>query len=94
MGIFQPGNGAAMNQAVHDYRKGKGFNMMTKDLATILHLVCFGGQCSHGNEVWLHLYLGKMFAGDFCNEQMQAHALWSVICLGHRLLPIKICPIL
>jgi hypothetical protein len=40
--LCQPGNDAATNQAVHDYHKGRGFNMMTKDSSTVLHPVCFG----------------------------------------------------
>jgi hypothetical protein len=74
--LCQPGNDATMNQAVHDYRKGRGFNMMTKDSTTVLHPVCFGGQCSHGNEVWLHLYLGEMFAGDFAMNKCR-HMLFG-----------------
>jgi hypothetical protein len=47
--LCQSGNDAATNQAVHNYRKGRGFNMMTKDSTTILHPVCFGGQRSRSN---------------------------------------------
>jgi hypothetical protein len=74
--LCQPGNDAARNQAVQEYRKGRGFTMMTKDSATILHPVCFGGRRSHGNEVWLHLYLGEMFAGDFAMNKCR-HMLFG-----------------
>jgi hypothetical protein len=40
--LCQPGNNAAMNQAVQDYHEGRGLTMMTKDSATVLHPVCFG----------------------------------------------------
>jgi hypothetical protein len=63
--LCQPVDDAAANQAVQDYCEGRGFNMMTKDSATVLHPVCFGGQRSCGNEVQLHLYLGEMFEGNF-----------------------------
>jgi hypothetical protein len=74
--LCQPGNNAATNQAVHNYCEGRGFNMMTKDLATILHPVCFGRQRSCGNEVWLHLYLDKIFAGDFAMNKCR-HMLFG-----------------
>jgi hypothetical protein len=74
--LGQPGNDAATNQAVHDYCKGRGFNMMTKDLATVLHPVCFGEQCSRGNEVRLHLYLGEMFTSHFAMNKCR-HMLFG-----------------
>ncbi len=63
--LCQPGNDAATNQAVHNYREGRGFNMMTNNSTTVLHPVCFRARRSHGNEVWLHSYLDKMFTGNF-----------------------------
>jgi hypothetical protein len=72
MGVVPTGQEAATNQAVHNYHKGRGFNMMTKDSTTVLHPVCFGG----GNEVWLHLYLGKVFASDFAMNKCR-HMLFG-----------------
>jgi hypothetical protein len=63
--ICQPGDDEESNKAVQEYCSGKGFNFMTKDSSAVLCPVCFGGWKSRGNEVRLHSYLGKLFAGNY-----------------------------
>ncbi len=63
--LLQPGNDAASIKASQDYRDGKGFTFMTKELTAALYPVCFGAWKCRGNEVCLHSHLGKCFAGDY-----------------------------
>ncbi len=63
--LLQPGNNNASIKALQDYRDGTGFSFMTKDSPAVLHPVCFGARKCCGNEVQLHSYLGKCFAGDY-----------------------------
>jgi len=63
--LCQPGNDKASAEAAQDYRNGKGFSFMTKELLATLRPVCFGGRKTKGNEVRLHSHLGEIFAGDY-----------------------------
>jgi hypothetical protein len=59
------GNNKVTSKAVQDYRVGKGFLFMTKDLSAILQLVCFVGPKNHRNKIWLHSHLSKIFTGNY-----------------------------
>ncbi len=97
--LCQLGNNTATNQAVQDYCKGRGFTMMIKNLASFLHPVYFGGRRACGNEVWLHLHLGEMFAGDFamnkCRHMLFGQQfIWVTDCYARNLFYCMMVPIL
>jgi hypothetical protein len=63
--VCQPGTHAASKQAMAAYPAGKDFAFITKEPSAVLCPVAFGGRHCHGNEICLHSYLGKSFAGDW-----------------------------
>jgi hypothetical protein len=74
--LCQPGDNEATTKAVQDYRSGKGFNVMTKELSAILCTVCFGGRKTRGNKVRLHSHLGEIFAGNYAMNKCR-HMLFG-----------------
>jgi hypothetical protein len=83
--LCQPGDNAATTKAVQDYRSGKGFNFMTKELSAILRPVCGGGCKTHVNKVWLHSHLGKIFAGNYAMNKCRQMLFGQHFFLGYRL---------
>jgi hypothetical protein len=63
--VCQPGTDASLEAAMVVYRLGSDFAFMTKEVKGVLRPVAFGGRRCRGNEIRLHSYLGKGFAGDW-----------------------------
>jgi hypothetical protein len=78
--LLQPDNNEASIKALQDYRDGKGFSFMTKDLPAVLHPVCFGALKCRGNEVWLHSHLKECFTGDY-GINKNRHYMFSQCCI-------------
>jgi hypothetical protein len=83
--LLQPGNDDALIQVSQDYREGKGFSFMTKELLATLHPICFGARKCRGNKVWLHSRLGECFAGDYAINKLPHYVfgqrfIWVTEC--------------
>jgi hypothetical protein len=66
-------------------RRGSAFSFMEKSCTAVLHLVAFGAQRCHCNEICLHSHLGKDFAGDWsinkCRHMLFGQLfVWATDC--------------
>jgi hypothetical protein len=75
--VCQPDNDDNVSlEHVSQFMSGNGFHFLTTTNGRVLHPAAFGGWRAHGNEKYLHLYLGEAFCGNYAMNKSR-HMCWG-----------------